>query len=103
MNRLKIRGFNCWFSSISKQIKKCNWLDIILATLIILIPIYTALNRIFLSDYFPINGDFQNHNGFRRLLDGQIPFKDFYFYLGLGLLYTNLYSRSCLLNWSNAI
>ena len=36
------------------------------------------------SDFFPINGDFQNYNPARRFLDGQIPFKDFSVYIGCG-------------------
>ncbi|WP_341348649.1 hypothetical protein [Paenibacillus sp. FSL H3-0469] len=56
---------------------------------IILLCILAGLRRIYLSDFIPINGDFQSYNGFRRLLSGQIPFKDFYFYLGLGPLYLN--------------
>ncbi|MEE1077060.1 MAG: hypothetical protein UHY68_07355 [Acutalibacteraceae bacterium] len=36
------------------------------------------------SDFYPINGDFQNYNPARRFLDGQIPFKDFSVYLGCG-------------------
>ena len=38
--------------------------------------------------FYPINGDFQNYNVFRRLLDGQVPFKDFACYLGMGVLYS---------------
>lgn len=37
----------------------------------------------------PINGDFQHYNMFRRLLDGQVPFRDFFVMLGLGVMYTN--------------
>ncbi len=39
-------------------------------------------------DFFPTNGTFQNFNPVRRLLSGQIPYKDFQDYLGLGHLYT---------------
>lgn len=39
------------------------------------------------ADFFPINGTFQNYNPVRRLLSGQIPYKDFQDYLGLGHLY----------------
>ena len=46
-----------------------------------------GINRIKLSDFNPINGDFQNYNPVRRLLDGQIPFKDFTVYLGTGHLF----------------
>lgn len=37
--------------------------------------------------YKAINGDFQTYNMVRRLLSGQIPFKDFFVYVGLGPLY----------------
>ncbi|OPH53106.1 hypothetical protein BC351_32010 [Paenibacillus ferrarius] len=62
--------------------------NIVLFALVMLVCLYTALSRIYFSDFFPINGDFQNYNGYRRILNGQVPFRDFYFYLGLGPLYT---------------
>ena len=40
------------------------------------------------NKFFPINGSYQNYNPIRRLLDGQIPYRDFQDYLGLGHLYT---------------
>ena len=46
-----------------------------------------ALFRVTYPVFSPINGDYQTYNGIRRLLDGQIPFKDFYYYLGFGPLY----------------
>ena len=36
------------------------------------------------ADFFAINGDFQNFNVVRRILDGQAPYHDFPVYLGLG-------------------
>ena len=45
-------------------------------------------NRVDVS-FNPINGDFQHYNMFRRLLDGQVPFRDFFVMLGLGVMYTN--------------
>ena len=36
------------------------------------------------SNFYPINGDFQNYNPARRFLDGQIPFKEFSVYIGCG-------------------
>lgn len=39
------------------------------------------------ADFSPINGTFQNFNPCRRLLAGQIPYKDFTDYLGMGHLY----------------
>ena len=38
-------------------------------------------------NFFPINGTFQNYNPVRRLLAGQIPYRDFIDYLGMGHLY----------------
>lgn len=39
------------------------------------------------ANFYPINGTFQNYNPVRRLLDGQIPYRDFNDYLGMGHLY----------------
>jgi hypothetical protein len=38
-------------------------------------------------NFYPINGTFQNFNPVRRLLGGQIPYRDFQDYLGMGHLY----------------
>lgn len=48
-----------------------------------------AMGRIYISDFYPINGDFQNYNAFRRLLNGQMPYKNFANYLGIGVLIIN--------------
>lgn len=40
------------------------------------------------ADFYPINGTFQNFNPVRRLMSGQIPYKEFQDYLGMGHLYT---------------
>ncbi|MCI5723729.1 MAG: hypothetical protein MR283_06945 [Erysipelotrichaceae bacterium] len=40
-----------------------------------------------LANFYPINGTYQNFNPVRRFLAGQIPFKDFSDYLGMGHLY----------------
>lgn len=47
-----------------------------------------SLNAGHYADFYPINGTFQNFNPVRRLLSGQIPYRDFQDYLGLGHLYT---------------
>lgn len=39
------------------------------------------------AEFYPINGTFQNYNPVRRLLDGQIAYKDFQDYLGMGHLF----------------
>lgn len=55
-----------------------------------IISLTFATGRIYVSDFNPINGDFQNYNAFRRLLDGQVPYKDFANYLGIGIFFTNI-------------
>ena len=39
--------------------------------------------------YVPYNGDWQHYNMFRRLLDGQVPYRDFPVVLGQAFLYLN--------------
>jgi hypothetical protein len=66
-----------------------QYLSVLVFLFILFLCLLKGLERIYLSDFYPLNGDFQNYNGFRRLLSGQAPFEDFYFYLGLGPLYVN--------------
>jgi len=61
-------------------------LTIIVGSLVIGIMVF---NKIRVLDYSPMNGDFQTYNMVRRLFNGQIPFRDFFPYLGLGPLYLN--------------
>lgn len=46
-----------------------------------------ALSSGHYANFYPVNGTFQNYNPVRRLLDGQIPYRDFNDYLGNGHLY----------------
>ncbi len=55
--------------------------------LIVLICLIHSFKSTYTVDFSPINGTFQNFNVVRRLLDHQIPYKDFSVYLGLGHLY----------------
>ena len=59
-------------------------LGIMLMALICLIHTFKEAS---LANFVPINGTFQNYNPVRRLLSGQIPFKEYADYLGLGHLY----------------
>lgn len=44
-------------------------------------------------DFIPINGTYQNYNPIRRFLSGQVPYKDFNDYLGMGhLLWGSLFT-----------
>ena len=63
-----------------------NRLTLFLIFIIFCICFQNGLNRATYVDFYPINGDFQNYNVWRRFLDGQIPFKDFAVYLGSGHL-----------------
>lgn len=58
------------------------------ALLILLALCYIfALQSNHTADFSPINGTFQNYNPVRRFLAGQLPYRDFQDYLGLGHLY----------------
>jgi len=72
----------------TKQISKYIYIFLLVFSFIGICVLF-ALQRIYFSDFSPINGDFQNYNGYRRLLSGQVPFSDFYYYLGFGPLYMN--------------
>lgn len=52
-----------------------------------LICVFHALAAGHYANFYPINGTFQNFNPVRCFLTGQVPFKDFQVYLGLGHLY----------------
>jgi hypothetical protein len=56
---------------------------------IITLSVYLGLQRIYLSDFSTVNGDFQTYNIIRRILDGQVPYSDFTNYLGLGIVLIN--------------
>ena len=53
----------------------------------LLIILFYAMSAGHYVDFFPTNGTFQNYNPVRRFLNGQVPYKDFQDYLGLGHLY----------------
>ncbi len=59
---------------------------IAMVLILVVLAIIVGIDRMTLSDFVPINGDFQNYNPVRRFLNGQIPFKDFGVYLGTGHL-----------------
>lgn len=56
--------------------------------LMIIICIVHALSAGHNANFIAVNGTFQNYNPVRRLLAGQIPYRDFQDYLGLGHLYS---------------
>ncbi len=54
---------------------------------IMILCIIHAVTSVHNADFGPLNGTFQDFNPIRRFLAGQIPYKDFSDYLGLGHLY----------------
>lgn len=49
-----------------------------------IVSIFYGLERCSNADFVCTNGDYQNYNALRRVLDGQIPYHDFANYLGMG-------------------
>jgi len=70
-----------------KTISKNQWFVGINVLLIILMGLLHALEAGHYVNFYPINGTFQDFNPIRRLLNGQIPYRDFQDYLGLGHVY----------------
>ena len=60
--------------------------DIIFALFCIMTAVVFASYRCLVGDFVAYNGDFQNYNIFRRLLDGQVQYRDFTNYLGNGMV-----------------
>lgn len=70
--------------------RRVRWVKWALWVLILLaIGLAAGAGRIWLSDFIAINGDFQTYNVLRRFLDGQVPYRDFTNYLGMGVLWLN--------------
>lgn len=55
--------------------------------LLIFICVINAVGTNHYANFYPINGTYQNFNPVRRLLDGQVVYRDFVDYLGLGHLF----------------
>ena len=70
----------------TKLNKRYVWIYIQLILLLLLCYLH-ALSAGHTCNFRPINATFQNYNPVRRFLSGQIPYKDFTDYLGLGHLY----------------
>lgn len=66
---------------------KAHGISIIFWGVILGSAVFNAFNLSGYADFNPLNGDFQNYNPVRRIMEGQIPFVDFEVYLGLGHAY----------------
>lgn len=78
--KAKVKQF---FGTITKE----QWIVALNVTILFAMGILHSLEAGHYVNFIPINGTFQDYNPVRRFLDGQIPYKDFNDYLGLGHLY----------------
>lgn len=84
MNKMSIRIERLrWL----KEIDRKTWIIVIETIIFLGICILYSVSANHDANFYPINGTFQNFNPVRRFLDGQVPYKDFQDYLGLGHLY----------------
>lgn len=72
---------------VLKTVSKEQWLVMANIIILFIMGILHSLETGHYVNFIPINGNFQDYNPIRRLLNGQIPYKDFSDYLGLGHLY----------------
>ena len=79
-----------------RRLGRTRW--ILWVLILLAIGVAAGAERIWLSDFLAINGDFQNYNVLRRFLDGQVPYRDFTNYLGMGVL-----GISCITNMATGI
>lgn len=73
--------------NLFRNIDKDKWIIIFEVVLLLGMCLVHAISQRRYGDFAAINGTFQNFNPIRRFLDGQIPYKDFTDYLGMGHLY----------------
>lgn len=66
---------------------KDTWGTVLQVIFLLLICILFSLQSGHYANFFPINGTFQDFNPVRRMMAGQIPYKDFQDYLGMGHMY----------------
>lgn len=78
-------------SNMYKKNKYDGGIKLFLLFIIILICYAESLTKSHYANFDPMNGTFRNYNPIRRFLDGQIPFLDFYDYLGLGHMYSGVF------------
>lgn len=75
-------------SKIYKPINIELLMTVLNALVLIVICLLYAMSFGHYVNFYPINGTFQNFNPVRRLLAGQIPYRDFQDYLGMGHLFS---------------
>ena len=65
------------------------WLFLFITAIAFIVSITVGLSAKLDISYVPYNGDWQHYNMFRRLLEGQVPYRDFPVVLGQAILYLN--------------
>lgn len=70
---------------------KYNWLFKLIFVVgfiaaVFVVGAYSGIERIFNSNFVCTNGDYQSYNILRRYLNGQVPYRDFANYLGMGIV-----------------
>ncbi len=73
--------------NILNRIEKEQWILILNVVIIFVMGVLHAIEAGHYADFIPINGTFQDYNPIRRFLNGQVPYRDFQDYLGMGHLY----------------
>lgn len=73
-----------WFTRAQRFLSRYGlWLFLMA---VCLVSFYFGIEELYNVDFICTNGDYQNYNALRRVLDGQIPYHDFANYLGMGVL-----------------
>lgn len=75
-----------------KPQKSKRFPEIILVLLVLVLCLVHAKVSVHNADFGPLNGTFQDYNPIRRFLSGQVPYRDFSDYLGLGHLYLGTFT-----------
>lgn len=70
-----------------KKVDSRTWLFIAEIILMFILCYMHSVSAGHYANFYPINGTFQNFNPVRRFISGQIPYRDFQDYLGMGHLY----------------
>lgn len=76
--------------SVFKNVKNIRKEDVVFILFCIMTAVVFAEYRCVTGDFAAYNGDFQNYNIFRRIIEGQVQYRDFTNYLGNGIIFINL-------------
>lgn len=94
MRKASTKNFKYDFKYEKKNLGKLfakDWMLFLEAAFLLMICLIHAVSAGHYANFYPIDGTFQNYNPVRRLLNGQVPYRDFQDYLGLGHLYSGAF------------